>query len=67
MPIAELKFLLNHSVSSGGVTMGYLHPSLDHLRSWQERTTMCILSKIGLAAHEGPWPPGFSTTDIQAA
>jgi integrase len=67
VPIAELKFLLNHSVSSGGVTMGYLHPSLDHLRSWQERTTMCILSKIGLAAHEGQWPPGFSTTDTQAA
>jgi integrase len=27
VPIAELKFLLNHAVSSGGVTMGYLHPS----------------------------------------
>jgi hypothetical protein len=34
VPIAELKFLLNHAVSSGGVTMGYLHPSLHHLRGW---------------------------------
>src|SRR5258708_3683577 len=37
--IAEIKFLLHHSVSSGGVTMGYLHPSLEHLRGWQEKTT----------------------------
>jgi hypothetical protein len=36
VPIAELKFLLNHAVSSGGVTMGYLHPSLEHLAEWQE-------------------------------
>ena len=46
VPIAELKFLLNHAVSSGGVTMGYLHPSLDHLRAWQEKATARILSAI---------------------
>jgi hypothetical protein len=45
----ELKFLLNHAVSSGGVTMGYLHPSLEHLRGWQERATARILAAIGLA------------------
>jgi integrase len=48
VPIAELKFLLNHAVSSGGVTMGYLHPSLDHLRGWQEKATARILAAIGL-------------------
>jgi integrase len=53
VPIAELKFLLNHAVSSGGVTMGYLHPSLDHLRGWQEKTTVRILSAIGVACGPG--------------
>jgi integrase len=48
VPIAELKFLLNHAVSSGGVTMGYLHPSLEHLRAWQEKATAHILSVIGI-------------------
>ena len=48
VPIAELKFLLNHAVSSGGVTMGYLHPSLDHLRGWQEKTTARIMGAIGI-------------------
>jgi hypothetical protein len=48
VPIAELKFLLNHAVSSGGVTMGYLHPSLEHLRGWQEEATARILAAIGL-------------------
>jgi integrase len=47
VPIAELKFLLNHAVSSGGVTMGYLHPSLDHLRGWQETATARILAALG--------------------
>ena len=56
VPIAELKFLLNHAVSSGGVTMGYLHPSLDHLRGWQERATTRILSVIGLAPSKSPLP-----------
>jgi integrase len=48
VPIAELKFLLNHAVSSGGVTIGYLHPSLDHLRGWQEKATARILEAIGV-------------------
>jgi integrase len=57
VPIAELKFLLNHAVSSGGVTMGYLHPSLDHLLGWQEKATTRILSLIGLARVSNQWPP----------
>jgi integrase len=56
VPIAELKFLLNHAVSSGGVTMGYLYPSLVHLRGWQERTTARILEAIGLVWDQGHWP-----------
>jgi integrase len=48
VPIAELKFLLNHAVSSSGVTMGYLHPSLEHLRGCQEKVTTRILSAIGV-------------------
>ena len=66
MPIAELKFLLNHAVSSGGVTMGYLHPSLEHLRGWQERATARILSVIGLDPRESPWPPRFPGAVIRA-
>jgi hypothetical protein len=46
--IAELKFLLNHAVSSGGVTMGYLHPSLEHLRGWQDKATARLPAGIGL-------------------
>jgi hypothetical protein len=52
VPIAELKFLLNHAVSGGGVTMGYLHPSLDHLQGWQEKVTARILwaASFGMGA-----------------
>jgi integrase len=53
VPIAELKFLLNHAVSSGGVTMGYLHPSLEHLRGWQEKATTRVLSTIGISSGPG--------------
>jgi integrase len=56
VPIAELKFLLNHALSSGGVTMGYLHPSLDHLRGRQERATARILLAIGLKLETGRRP-----------
>ncbi len=55
--IAELKFLLNHSASSGGVTMGYLHPSLEHRRRWQEKASFKILAATGLAWTERRWPP----------
>jgi hypothetical protein len=60
VPIAELKFLLNHSVSSGGMTMGYLHPSLDYLRGWQEKTSERVLAAVGLAWEPGRWPPAPS-------
>jgi hypothetical protein len=53
VPIAELKFLLDHAVSSGGVTMGYLHPSLEHLRGWQEKATTRVLSTIGISSGPG--------------
>ena len=57
VPIAELKFLLNHSVSSGGVTMGYLHPSMDHLRGWQSKASDRVLAATGLTWAAGQWPP----------
>jgi hypothetical protein len=53
VPIAELKFLLNNAVSSGGVTMGYLHPSLEHLRGWQEKATARVLSAISIVCGSG--------------
>ena len=57
VPLLELRFLLNHSASSGGVTMGYLHPSLDHLRAHQERASAYILDALGLVHEPGAWPP----------
>lgn len=57
VPLLELKFLLNHSASSGGVTMGYLHPSLDHLREHQEKASAYILDALGLIHEPGSWPP----------
>jgi hypothetical protein len=48
VPVAELRSLLKHAISGGGVAMGYLYPSLENLRSWQERATARILSAIGL-------------------
>jgi integrase len=55
VPIAELKFLLNHAADN--VTLGYLHPSIDHLRSHQERASTYILDKLGLRYDRGSWPP----------
>lgn len=55
VPIAELKFLLNHA--AGNVTMGYLNPSLDHLRGYQERASAYVLDALGLRWTEGEWPP----------
>ena len=55
VPLAELKFLLNHAADS--VTLGYLHPSLDHLREHQERASRYILGKLGLHHEYGMWPP----------
>ncbi len=57
VPIAELRFLLNHSASSGGVTMGYLHPSQDHLRTLQEKASAYILDALGMIWTAGEWPP----------
>ena len=59
MPIAELKFLLNHA--AGNVTMGYLNPSLDHLRGYQERASAYVLDALGLQWTEGEWPPRLKT------
>ena len=55
VPIAELKFLLNHA--AGNVTMGYLNPSLQHLRAWQEKASAKVLDALGLAWTPGEWPP----------
>lgn len=55
VPIAELKFLLNHA--AGNVTMGYLNPSLHHLRAWQEKASARVLDALGLTWTPGEWPP----------
>jgi integrase len=55
VPIAELKFLLNHSAPDA--TFGYLRPSLDHLRECQERASARILRVVGLRWEERTWPP----------
>lgn len=55
VPIAELKFLLNHAI--GNVTMGYLNPSLDHLRALQEKASVKVLDALGLTWTPGEWPP----------
>lgn len=55
VPIAELKFLLNHAADS--VTMGYLSPSIEHLRGYQARASAYILQKLGLHHVPGQWPP----------
>lgn len=55
VPLAELKFLLNHAI--GNVTMGYLNPSLGHLRSLQERASARVLEALGLVWTAGQWPP----------
>ena len=54
---AELKFLLNHSVAGMGVTGGYLHLGLAHLRDMQARASAAILDRIGLEHRSGSWPP----------
>lgn len=55
VPIAELKFLLNHA--AGNVTMGYLNPSLEYLRAHQERASVYVLGSLGLVHEPGAWPP----------
>ncbi|EMM8314765.1 integrase family protein [Pseudomonas aeruginosa] len=61
VPIAELKFLLNHAASS--VTMGYLNPTLDHLRGYQEKASAYVLGAIGLEWTEGQWPPRLKQSE----
>lgn len=67
VPLLELRFLLNHSASSGGVTMGYLHPSIDHLREYQEKASTYILAALGLMHEPGTWPPTLVTTSAGAS
>lgn len=55
VPLAELKFLLNHAVDN--VTLGYLNPSLEHLRIHQDKASTYILDKLGLSWTPGQWPP----------
>ena len=65
VPIAELKFLLNHAADS--VTMGYLAPSLEHLRNHQEKASATILKKLGLHHEPGSWPPTLIQSDSNDA
>jgi integrase len=60
VPIAELKFLLNHAADS--VTMGYLSPNIEHLRMHQEKASAYILEKLGLVHEPGSWPPTLLQT-----
>lgn len=55
VPIAELKFLLNHA--AGNVTMGYLNPTLEHLKGYQEKASLYALKAVGLEWVQGQWPP----------
>lgn len=55
VPVAELKFLLNHKVAD--VTFGYLNPGIAHLRECQERASARILEAVRLRWVEGAWPP----------
>jgi len=61
VPWAELKFLLNHSVAGMGVTGGYLHLGLAHLRDMQARASAAILERIGVEHRAGSWPPVAGT------
>ena len=65
VPIAELKFLLNHA--AGNVTMGYLNPTLNHLRAYQDKASAYVLDALGLEWTEGQWPPRLATTPADAA
>jgi hypothetical protein len=57
VPWAELTFLLNCSVAGMGVTGGYLHLGLAHLREMQARASAGILDRIGVEHRAGSWPP----------
>ena len=59
VPIAELKFLLNHA--AGNVTMGYLNPTQDHLRGYQDKASAYVLDALGLQWTEGEWPPRLAS------
>jgi integrase len=67
VPLAELRFLLNHSMSALGVTGSYLHLSLDHLRGYQEQASARILQAVGLDWSEGSWPPTMPKALAKAA
>ena len=65
VPIAELKFLLNHA--AGNVTMGYLNPTQDHLRGYQDKASAYVLDALGLEWTEGEWPPCLIDEENEAA
>lgn len=37
--------------------MGYLNPTLDHLRGYQEKASAYVLEALGLDWAQGQWPP----------
>lgn len=65
VPLAELKFLLNHAASD--VTFGYLAPSVDHLRIHQEKASAYVLDKLGLNHEPGTWPPTLIQASLGAS
>jgi integrase len=64
VPIAELKFLLNHA--AGNVTMGYLNSTQDHLRACQDKASAYVLDALGLEWTKGEWPPRLATMQEEA-
>jgi integrase len=65
VPIAELKFLLNHA--AGNVTMGYLNPTQDHLRGYQDKASAYVLDALGLEWTDGAWPPRLAITQQETS
>lgn len=53
--------MTNHA--AGNVTMGYLNPTLDHLRGYQEKASAYVLEALGLGWTEGQWPPRLKQSE----
>lgn len=48
----ERKILMNHTLSEGDVTEGYIRPSVEYLRECLEKLTAFVLKKAGAAEDE---------------
>ena len=48
----ETKILMNHVLSEGDVTEGYIRPSVEYLRECQKKVADFLLEKAGAAEDE---------------